>query len=139
MQSLTNAILVVASAFSASAAIIHFACAFKDASCFRRLGAGDRFIRSVSQGRWYPRFFTFIIGMLLSLWSLYALSGAGVIPRLPLINLVLSAIAMVYLLRAISFPLLKPVITGNSDTFWYVSSSISLVIGLFHLVGLVQV
>lgn len=139
MQSPTNATLIVASAFSACAAMVHFACVFRGASCFRRLGAGDRFIRLISQGHWYPRFFTFMVGLFLSLWSLYALSGAGVISRLPLINSVLIAITTVYLLRAISFPILKSYITGNSDTFWYVSSSISLVVGLFHLVGIVQV
>jgi hypothetical protein len=139
MHSSTNTFLLVASALSAGAALMHFACIFLGAACFRYLGAGDRFVRMANQGHWYPRFVAFMVGALLSLWSLYALSGAGAIPRLPFVVVVLIAITMVYLLRAVSFPILRPVITGNSDTFWYVSSLISLVIGLLHLVGLVQV
>jgi hypothetical protein len=69
----------------------------------------------------------------------YALSGAGLLIRLPFVQLVLSAITGIYLLRALAFPLLKPAFPDNSDTFWLVTSGICFIIGLVHLVGLRQV
>jgi hypothetical protein len=76
--------------------------------------------------------------MILFIWAGYALAGAGVIEPLPLTKLALTAICAVYLVRAVAFPFLKPVFPANTQTFWLVSSGICLVIGLFHLVGLVE-
>ena len=90
-------------------------------------------------GHWYPNFIAFVIGVMLSVWAVYALSGAGLLMQLPFVRLVLSAITGIYLLRALAFPLLKPAFPGNSDMFWLVTSGICLVIGLIHLVGLRQV
>ena len=139
MQSTPNAFLIVGAMLSAVAALLHFGCIFWGAAGFRYLGAGERIVRMVARGHWYPRFVAFAIGILLSVWSLYALSGAGAIGRLPYVPVALSAITLIYLLRAITFPLLKPAFPGNSDVFWYTSSTVSLAIGLTHFVGLVQV
>ena len=81
---------------------------------------------------------TLAIAALLFAWAAYALSGAGVIGRLPFVKLALPAICAVYILRAVAFPLLKPAFPENSQTFWLVSSSVCLVIGLVHLYGVVS-
>lgn len=73
------------------------------------------------------------------MWTLYALSGAGVIFPLPYLRPALVGITGVYLLRALAFPLLKPAFPDNSTAFWLVTSAVCLVIGLTHLVGLIQV
>jgi len=91
------------------------------------------------KGHWYANFIAFAIGTLLAVWAAYALSGAGLLIRLPFVQLVLSAITGIYLLRALAFPLLKPAFPDNSDTFWLVTSGICFIIGLVHLVGLRQV
>ncbi|WP_428034825.1 hypothetical protein [Amphritea sp.] len=139
MQSSPNVLLMVAAISSGCAALLHFACVFLGAPGFRILGAGERLVRMATRGNSYPFIVAVLIGIMLVIWSLYALSGAGAIPRLPFVNVVLVAITAVYLLRSVAFPLLKRVIPGNSDQFWYLSSLISLAIGLLHLFGLIQV
>lgn len=90
-------------------------------------------------GHWYPSAIAFVIGVVLSLWALYALSGAGVVRPLPCLRLVLAGITSIYLLRALAFPLLRTAFPGNSTTFWLLTSALCLVIGLTHLLGLVQI
>lgn len=131
--------LIFGAALSAVAAALHFACIFWGAPGFRFLGAGEPISRMAEAGHWYPNFIAFVIGVMLSVWAVYALSGAGLLMPLPFVQLVLSAITGIYLLRALAFPLLKPAFPGNSDMFWLVTSGICLVIGLIHLVGLSQV
>lgn len=134
-----NTPLLIGTSFSLAVAILHFACIFWGANGFRFLGAGEPIVSMSAAGHWYPPFIAFVIGAVLAIWALYALSGSGVIPTLPYLRLVLVGITGIYLLRAVAFPLLKPAFPGNSTTFWLVTSAICLVIGLVHLVGLIQV
>ncbi len=131
--------MLFAAVLSAVAAALHFACIFWGAAGFRLLGAGEPIAQMAERGHWYPGFIAFVIGTLLAVCAAYALAGAGLLMQLPFARLVLSAITGVYLLRALAFPLLKPLFPGNSDTFWMVTSGICLVIGLLHWVGLRQV
>jgi hypothetical protein len=72
------------------------------------------------------------------LWSLYALSGAGVIRRLPLVRPALCIITSVYMLRAVAFAPFHQYFPGNSTSFWLWSSVVCFVMGVVHLVGLWQ-
>jgi len=94
--------------------------------------------RAVEAGNVRPTLVTLAVAGILFVWTAYALSGAGVIGQLPLTKLVLLAISLVYLGRAVAFPLLKPVFPENSERFWLVSSGICFVIGLLHAYGLVS-
>ena len=132
-----NTPLIFGAALSFIAATLHFACIFWGTNGFRFLGAGEPIVSMSTAGHWYPPFIAFVIGAVLAIWALYALSGSGVIPPLPYLRLVLVGITGIYLLRAVAFPLLKPAFPGNSTTFWLVTSAICLVIGLAHLVGLI--
>ena len=89
-------------------------------------------------GHWYPAAVALGFAAVLSIWSLYALSGAGVIARLPLLRLTLCVITAIYLIRGVVFPLLMPYFPGNSAMFWVTTSGICLTIGLIHLLGLRQ-
>lgn len=119
------------------AALIHFACIHFGGPAFRLLGAGEALARMSERGHWYPSLVASAIGVVLLVWSGYALSGAGVIVRFPFTKYALVGIAVVFLLRAVSFPLLKPAFPENSRSFWLVSSGICLVIGACFLVGVV--
>ncbi|MFV0664192.1 MAG: hypothetical protein ACK5NS_11085 [Denitromonas sp.] len=134
-----NTLLVMGAALSQIAAALHFLCIFWGANGFRLLGAGEPIVALATAGHWYPRLVAFVVGVVLSVWALYALSAAGVIGPLPYVRGVLSCITAIYLIRALAFPLIKPAFPGNSAAFWVVSSAICLVMGLVHLVGLVQV
>jgi hypothetical protein len=138
MTATQNMYLVLASACSFIAALAHLACIAGGPTWYLTMGAGERMAQSAARGHWYPTFVTIVIAGVLSVWGLYALSGAGTIRRLPLLMPVLCAITAVYLMRGLFFFLLKPYFPGNSAAFWYWSSGICLLIGLLHLVGLYQ-
>lgn len=80
---------------------------------------------------------TAVISLILFAWAAYALSGAGVIGRLPLLRPALSAITLVYLLRGVFGPFVL-MGTGRSTKFIVISSVICLGYGLVHLLGLIQ-
>lgn len=138
MDSTGSPYLIVGAAFSAFAALLHLGAIAFGAPWYRFLGAGERMTQMAAAGRVYPNVVTLAIASVLFVWSLYALSGAGVIGRLPFLRLALCAITGIYLLRSVAFVPLMTRIPGNSLTFWLTSSAICLVIGLVHLVGLRQ-
>ncbi|HHR6035727.1 TPA: hypothetical protein ACS70C_000054 [Providencia alcalifaciens] len=117
------------------AALLHFACLVWGAGGFKWLGAGDRIVRQAQEGYWYPKFTAIFVGTLLTIWGLYAFSAAQGSLTLPFTQPILLAIAIVFLLRAVLFPLIKSRFKGNSDLFWYTSSGICLVLGILFLVG----
>ena len=139
MDTTRNPFLIAGAALSALAAFLHLGCIAFGAPWYRLLGAGERMAQMDLAGHWYPTFASLVITLILLVWSLYALSGAGVIRRLPLTRLVLSSITGVYLLRAVAFAPLMAYFPGNSMVFWFWSSAICLVFGVIHLIGLRQV
>ena len=133
-----NYFLVAGGAMSAVAAALHLGCIVFGASWYRFFGAGEKMARMVEAGSAYPAIITSIITAMLLVWSAYAFSGAGLIPRLPLLRTILCAIAAVYLLRGIAFVPLMPLFPGNSMAFWLWSSAICVVIGAAYAIGIRQ-
>ena len=133
-----NRVLILGALFSALAALVHLGCIVFGGDWYRLLGAGEQMAVLAEQGHWYPTTITLVIALILTIWSLYALSGARVIAKLPLLRLGLCVISSVYLLRGTIFFLLMPMFPGNSATFWFVSSSICLIIGACYAVGTYQ-
>jgi len=125
--------------FSALAAALHVGCIIFGAPWYRLFGAGARMAELAASGSSYPTLITSGIAVVLILWSLYALSGGGVIPRLPLLRVALCAITAIYLLRGIAGVPLALFSSGRSVSFWWWSSVICLTIGAVHAVGLCQV
>jgi hypothetical protein len=138
MASPTNKLLVVGAALSGIAALMHLACLALGAPLFRLLGAGEQMAQMHLAGHWYPTVVTLVIAGVLASWSAYALSGAGVIRKLPLRRTALTAITAIYIVRGAAFLPVMAYFPGNSMTFWVVSSSICLLIGIVHLMGLRQ-
>ena len=139
MQHSPNRYLIIAAALSAVAGIIHLGCIVFGASWYRFFGAGEGIARMADAGHWYPTFMASAIAVVLFTWSLYALSGAGVIRRLPLLKLALCLITAIYIGRGIGFVAIMPAFPGNSISFWLVSSGVCLAFGLVHLAGVRQV
>lgn len=131
-----NHYLIVAAICSAVAALLHLGCIIFGADWYRFFGAGEQMAQMAEAGHIYPTIVTSVIVAVLALWSLYALSGAGVIIRLPLLRLGLCIIASIYLLRGIVFIPLMPMFPENSITFWLVSSAICFVFGLMYVLGI---
>lgn len=136
---LATTALGVAAALTFLAALLHWMCIVRGAPAFRFLGAGEALARMAERGHWYPPLIAFVVGALLALSAAYALAGAGWVAPLPGTPYALAAIAAVFVLRAVMFPLLKPAFPENSTRFWWVTSGICLVIGLAYALGAVGV
>lgn len=133
-----NRFLLAAACADAFAALLHFACIVFGASWYRFLGAGEAMARLAEQGDPRPGRMAAGIGLVLLIWAAYALSGAGAIPRLPLVRLALALIAAVLLARGTLFFALMPYFPGNSLAFWLVTAAICVALGLLHAFGLRQ-
>jgi len=133
-----NIFLIIAGTLSAIAAVLRIGCIIFGAPWYRFFGAGEKMAALAEQGSLQPTFITSIIVLVLSVWSLYAFSAAGLIFRLPLVRLALILITLVYLVRGIGGFFLINSRMENSPEFWLWSSVVCLVFGAFHLVGLIQ-
>ena len=110
---------------------------------YRFFGAGEDMAKMAEQGLLRPAIITLCIAAILTVWGCYALSGAGILPKLPLLKTALIAITAIYLLRGLAgfLPLLfpdHPAALQNSPSFWIWSSIICLLFGLSHLKGLID-
>ncbi len=133
-----NVFLIVAGTLSAVAAILHLGCIYFGASWYRFFGAGEQMALLSEQGSIQPTLITSLIVLVLSIWSMYAFSAAGVIFKLPLIRLALVLITLIYLARGIAGFFLINSPMGRSPEFWIWSSAICLSFGIVHLIGLKQ-
>ena len=124
------------------ASLLHVAIILGGPDWYRFFGAGERMARLAARGSIYPAAITAGIAAILGLWTLYALSGAGVIRRLPFLRLALLLIAAIYLARGI---LGIPVVLFMDDpyakelgakmTFMVLSSAICVCLGLCYAAG----
>lgn len=79
------------------------------------------------------------LGIVTALFGLYALSGAGVIGKLPLLRTALIVITVIYLLRGLLLLPQIPFVLKHLDLIRFlVFSVIALCVGLVHLGGVVK-
>lgn len=130
--------LIAAAALSGAAALLHLGCIVGGPDWYRFFGAGEGMARAAARGDLRPTLITLGIATVLAVWAAYAASGAGLIPRLPLLRTALVAITAIYLLRALAFVPLHFWRPQHSDAFAIWSSAIVLVYGVVHLVGLMR-
>lgn len=130
-----SAWLIVGGWLSVAAALLHIACIVGGPDWYRFFGAGEGMARAAERGEWLPALVTLAIGAMLLIWAAYAFSGAGVLPRLPLLRTGLALISAIYLIRGlvfVPFNMWRPQYSG-SFALW--SSSIVLIYGLAYAVG----
>lgn len=135
--------LIIAALCSFTASFLHIAIVLGGANWYRFFGAGERMAELAESGSNYPSIVTFSIAIVLFIWGLYGLSGAGIIGNLPLLKFALVAITAVYLVRGAAGLILPfishhPAVTQNSLKFWLISSSVCLLFGMFYLLGSVK-
>lgn len=135
-----NTFLVVGASLSAVAALLHIGIIVFGASWYRFFGAGEKMASLVEQGSFFPHMVTFVIATLLALSSAYALSGAGLLPTMPLMKLALVAVTGVYSIRGLAgfWFVLNPT-PAYSISFALWSSLICLTIGVIHFFGLMKI
>ena len=138
MPSYENPWLVLAAFLSAMAALLHVAIVFGGAKWYQFFGAGEKFVRAAEQGQVWQHIATLGIAAVLGLWSVYALSGAGVIPRLPFLAWALVIITVIYLLRGLVVVPMLVFARTKVTPFILWSSFICLGFGLVHLAGVAK-
>lgn len=127
--------LIVGGILSAIAAVAHVAVIIGGPSWYRFFGAGEGMAELAEHGSSYPTVITLGIALILAIWAAYAFSGAGLLPRLPLLRTALVVISAIYLLRAFFFiPALA--LAGTPITpFAIWSSVIVLLYGAAYSIG----
>jgi hypothetical protein len=128
--------LAIGGGLSLVAAVLHLGCIVGGPDWYRFFGAGEGMARMAEQGDWRPALITLCVAAALAVAGAYALSGAGLIARLPFLRTALVVISAVYLLRGLV--LFMPSALQRPDltmTFLVWSSTIVLAIGLVHAIG----
>lgn len=133
-----NKFLVTGAVLSGIAALLHIGCIYFGAPWYRFFGAGEEMARMAEAGSWVPGMVTSGIVVVLVIWSLYALSGAGVVGRLPLLRAALCIITGVYLLRGLAALPVAVFQPEQATAFVWWSSAICLSFGIVHFVGVRQ-
>ena len=72
-----NGFLIAAATLSAVAALLHVGILIFGAPWYRFFGAGERMAELAASGHWYPTLITSLIALVLVVWAMYALAGAG--------------------------------------------------------------
>ncbi len=135
--------LKLAGFLSFVAAGFHVAITIGGPDWYRFFGAGEGMALMAEEGRLQPIVITLSIAAVLATWGAFAWSGAGILPKMPCLKVVLCLITSVYLLRGLA-GLMAPFFPGNlllgqnSTSFWLVSSVICLIFGLVHLKGVIS-
>src|SRR5690349_20438834 len=122
METTANWFLIAGAASSALAAALHVGCIAFGAPWYRFFGAGERMAQLAAAGSRYPALITAGIASVLIVWSLYALSGADLMPRLPLLRTALCLITAIYLLRGIAGIAMAQFTSDRGVSFWWSSS-----------------
>ena len=131
--------LKLAAAASFAIAILHLAIIFLGPEAYAWFGAADLGALE-ARGSRTPDLLTLFLVVVFTLFGLYALSGAGVIRRLPLLAVGLIAIGTIYSLRGLGvIPDLVQLARGAAvPTRQLLFSLVSLGIGLLYLIGTVR-
>lgn len=130
-----NPFLIAGGALSAAASLLHIAVIAGGPSWYRFFGAGEGMARLAERGSLTPTLVTLGIAGVLAIWSAYAFSGTGLIPRLPLMRTALVLISTIYLLRGLVLIPAFIVNPGGVLPFVLWSSLIVLVYGVTYAVG----
>lgn len=141
-----NRLLAIAGVLSSIASLLHIAIIIGGPDWYRFFGAGEGMAQLAENGSTYPMTVTAIIAIILALWALYAFSGAGVIGQLPYLKPILTIISVIFIMRGVlGIPMVMyldhpyAIELKERMTFMIISSAISLGLGLFYLIGSMQI
>lgn len=128
-------LLILGGGLSAVAAALHLAIIIGGPNWYRFFGAGEEMAQMAERGSNYPMIVTLGIAAILAIWAAYAFSGAGLLPRLPLLRTALIAISVIYLLRAVCFVPAMAMTGVPITSFAIWSSLIVLAYGVTYALG----
>lgn len=130
-----NPALIFGGWLSVAAALLHIGCIIGGPDWYRFFGAGEEMATMAERGSMTPALLTSGIAGILAIWAAYAFSGAGLLPRLPLLRTGLVVISAIYLLRGLALIPALVINGANVMPFILWSSLIVLVYGVAYAVG----
>lgn len=135
MKPARNPALIIGGLLSVAASVLHIGCIIGGPAWYRFFGAGEAMATLAEQGSMTPTLITLGIAAILAIWAAYAFSGAGLLPRLPLLRTGLVVISAIYLLRGLA--LIPALVINGADVMPFIlwSSLIVLVYGIAYAVG----
>lgn len=135
MKPARNPALITGGLLSVAASLLHIACIIGGPEWYRFFGAGEGIATLAEQGSMTPTLLTLGIAAILAIWAAYAFSGAGLLPRLPLLRTGLVVISTIYLLRGLALIPALAINGANVMPFILWSSLIVLLYGIAYAVG----
>lgn len=134
-----KSVLIFGGTANFAIAMLHAAIPFIGVPAYVYFGSAD-LARLATQGSAVPALMTFSLALVFAGFGFYALSGAGVIRRLPLLRTGLLLIGSVYTLRGLILVLDLIRLTRGLDypNWQVVFSAVALAIGLMYFVGTVR-
>lgn len=139
MKTPGSLLLLLASSAAFLLALLHIAIVIIGRKGYGYFGAAQ-LIPLVQKGSLWPAFITLILVGIFTVCGLYGLSGAGILQHLPLLRHGLILIGAVFSLRGLALVKeIPPFISHNTSvpTRELIFSSVSLIIGLLYLTGLI--
>jgi len=137
MKTPASLLLLLASLAAFLIALLHLAIIFIGRKGYGYFGAAQ-LIPLVEKGSPWPAIITFILAAIFAMCGVYGLSGAGILPHLPLLRLGLIVIGAVFALRGLALVKEIPQFLRGAATFptrEMIFSGVSLAVGLCYLVG----
>ncbi len=138
-------LLLCGALLTAVLSVLHIAIIVGGPALYRFFGAGDRMARLAARGSPIPAVMTSGIACAIAISSAYAVSGAGLIPQLPLLRPVLVLSAVVFLIRGVGGIPVVLLVGGpyarelpSRPTFMAVTSLVSGAIGACYALGVDQ-
>ena len=136
-------LLLIAGVMTAAISLLHVGIILGGPEWYRFFGAGERMARQAARGFIFPTLVTAGIATTLACAALYAFSAAGLLRRrLPFTYAALALIAVIFLARGIlGIPAVFLIDSAYTHelrvrmTFMWVTSAISLAIGLGYAIG----
>lgn len=130
-----NKWLLLGGGLSLVAAFLHIAIIFGGPEWYRFFGAGEGMARAAARGSWRPALITITIVAILLVWSAYAFAGAGLVPHLPHVRVVLVLISAAYLIRAAAPVGVAIFAPDRMSAFVIWSSLVVLLLGAAYAIG----
>jgi len=133
-----NIVLIIAALTSILSAIAQLLMILGGAPAYENMGAGKALSSMAASGSTTPAMLFSVLALLLFIAACYALSGAGVIRKLPALRSVLLLIGLLYSLRG-AYLVYAYVDHPNILTpYLYISSVFYFIAGLIHIVGTIM-
>ncbi len=133
----SGVMLTIGAVISGLIALLHGVLAIRPGLWRYVAPGGTSAVREMAiQGSTGTMMATVALAVMFAVWTLYALSGAGAIGRLPLLRTGLIGIGVIFLLRALFIvPEARMVLVEGYSVRFVLFSGISLVAGVLYLVG----